>query len=148
MEKKKVKYFDDYGFGFQVRIVNAPMLKVRGEWVLDLDASKLQQTILRALASKAVRLTGSEIRFVRHSFDMTSTAFGEKFNVSHAAVLKWEKAGQRGTGMNWSTEKDIRLFVAARVFPKASDFLAVYQELEERAEDSAMVVKIDAEEVA
>jgi DNA-binding transcriptional regulator YiaG len=148
MEKKTVKYFDDFGFGFQVRVLNAPMLKVRGEWVLDVDQQKLQRSLLCSLASKSVRLTGSEIRYIRSFFNMTSTEFGQKFNVTHAAVLKWERAGANRTEMNWSTEKDIRLFVAARVQRKASDFIAVYKELEEKADDSEMLVKIDGRKVA
>jgi len=148
MEKKTVKFFDDFGFGFQVRIFNAPLLKVRGEWVLDVDQSKLQKTLLLALASKPVRLTGNEIRFIRSFFEMTSTEFGEKFDVSHAAVLKWERAQAQRTEMNWPTEKDIRLFVASKVQPKATGFVAVYKELEEKADDSEMLVKIDGRKVA
>ena len=136
MEKKIAKYFDDYGFGFKVRIIAAPMVKIRGEWVLDLDQQKLQKSLLAALVRKPVRLTGKEIHFIRNAFEMTSTEFGEKFDVSHAAVLKWERAGDHGTEMNWSTEKDLRLFVASRIQSKAIDFLSAYRELEERADDS------------
>ena len=148
MEKKTLKYFDDFGFGFQVRIFNAPMLKVRGEWVLDVDQNKLQSSILGALARKPVRLTGKEIHFIRNAFEMTSTEFGAKFDVSHAAVLKWERAGNHRTEMNWSTEKDIRLFVASKAQSKATDFVAVYKELEEKADDSEMLVEIDGRKVA
>ncbi len=148
MEKKTVKYFDNFGFGFQVRIFNAPMLKVRGEWVLDVDQNKLQSSLLYALARKPVRLTGNEIRFIRSAFEMTSTEFGAKFDVSHAAVLKWERAGAHRTEMNWATEKDIRLFVASRGQSKATDFIAIYRELEEKADDSEMLVKIDGRKVA
>jgi DNA-binding transcriptional regulator YiaG len=148
MEKKTVRYFDDSGFGFKVRILNAPMVKIRGEWVLDVDQNKLQRSLLSALARKPVRLTGNEIRFIRTALEMTLTEFGEKFDVSHPAVLKWEKNGDHSTEMNWSTEKDIRLFVAARTELKATDFMAVYKELEEKADDSEMLVKIDGKKVA
>lgn len=149
MEKKTVKYFDDSGFGFKVRIVNAPMLKMRGEWVLDVDQQKLQSGLLDALARKPVRLTGNEIRFIRNAFEMTTTEFGKKFDVSHVAVLKWEKTGDHGTEMNWSTEKDIRLFIASRIPSGATDFLAVYKELEEKAGDSDdVLMKIDGRKVA
>lgn len=148
MEKKTQKYFDDFAFGFQVRIFNAPMLKIRGEWILDVDHNKLQDSLLSALARKPVRLTGNEIRFIRNAFEMTSTEFGAKFDVSHVAVLKWEKAGDHSTGMNWSTEKDIRLSVASRFQSKATDFVAIYKELEEKADDSEMLVEIDGRKVA
>lgn len=148
MERKTLKYFDEFGFGFQVRILNAPMVKIRGEWVLDVDQNKIQKSILSALIRKPVRLTGSEIRFIRTAFEMTLAEFGQKFDVSHPAVLKWEKVGDHFTGMNWSTEKDIRLFIASRLEPKAAAFVAVYKELEEKAENSEMLVKIDGRKVA
>lgn len=148
MEKKTIKYFDDHGFGFQVRILNAPLVKMRGEWVLDIDPNKLQRSLLRSLATKPVRLTGNEIRFIRLALEMTLAGFGQKFDVSHAAVIKWEKSGNQATGMNWSTEKDIRLFIASRIQSKAADFVAVYKELEEKADNSQMLVKIDGKKVA
>ncbi|MCO5142095.1 MAG: hypothetical protein M9962_03285 [Oligoflexia bacterium] len=148
MEKKTIKFYDDFGFGFQVRINNAPMVKIRGEWVLDLDHRKLQDALLRALASKHVRLTGSEVRFIRNAHEMTLVEFGEKFDVSHAAVIKWEKSGDKSTGMNWSTEKDIRLFVASKLMSKPTEFIAIYKELDEKASEDEILLKIDARKVA
>lgn len=149
MERKIVKVFNDQGFGFKVQIINAPMVKVRGDWVLDLDQNKLQKTLLLALAHKPVRLTGNEIRFIRHYFEMNTTVFGKRFNVSHVAVLKWEKYGNRCTDMNWSTEKDIRLFIIARISVKPEKFLSIYKELEEALEKSKSIpVTLDAKEVA
>lgn len=148
MEKKTLKFFDEMGFGFQVRILNAPMIKLRGEWVLDIDQKKLQRSVLWALSTKPVRLTGHEIRFIRKTLEMTLAEFGEKFDVSHPAVIKWEKAGNKSTEMNWSTEKDIRLLIASRVQSKPADFVAVYKDLEEKAENSEMLVKIDGKLVA
>ena len=42
---------------------------------------------------------------------MTLQAFAARFGVSHVAVLKWEQRGNKPTGMTWSAEKDIRLFI-------------------------------------
>jgi DNA-binding transcriptional regulator YiaG len=147
VERKIVKVFNDKGFGFKVQIINAPMVKVRGDWVLDLNQNKLQKTILEALAHKPIKLIGNEIRFIRHFFEMTTTVFGQRFNVSHPAVLKWEKYGNRCTDMNWSTEKDIRLFIISR--NKSEKLLSLYNELEEAIEKSKpLPVKVDAKEVA
>jgi DNA-binding transcriptional regulator YiaG len=148
METKTIKYYDDPGYGFPVRILNAPMRKFRGEWILHIDQNKLHRSVLWALATKPFRLTGKEIRCIRLFFEMNTTAFGEKFNVSHPAVLKWEKAGAGCTGMNWSTEKDIRLFVAYNLLSKPADFLALYNGLEQKAQVSEMLIQIDARKVA
>lgn len=147
MERKIVKVFNDQGFGFKVQIINAPMVKIRGDWILDLDQNKLQKTLVQALAHKPVRLTGNEIRFIRHYFEMNTTVFGKRFNVSHAAVLKWEKYGNRCTGMNWLTEKDIRLFIISKNRPEK--ILSLYNELEEGIEKTASLpVILDGKKVA
>lgn len=149
MERKVVKIFNDQGFGFKVQIINAPMVKVRGEWVLDLDQNKLQRTLLEALVLKPSRLTGKEIHFIRHYFEMNTTIFGQRFNVSHVAVLKWEKYGNQCTDMNWSTEKDIRLFIISRILVKPGKFLSIYNKLEEAIDKSkSLPVRVDAKEVA
>lgn len=149
MERKIFKTFNDQGFGFRVQIINAPMVKVRGDWVLDLDQNKLQKSLLQALALKPVRLIGNEIRFIRHYFEMNTTVFGQRFNVSHAAVLKWEKYGNRSTEMNWSTEKDIRLFIISKITQRPEKFLSIYNELEETIEKGKLVpVKVDGNKVA
>ena len=148
LEKKTVRYFDDYGSGFQIRIFNAPLVKVRDEWVLAVDQNKLRTSLLESLARKPVRLTGSEIRYIRNAFEMTAMEFAEKFYVSHNTVIKWERCRVRKTGMAWPMEKDIRLFVASKLLPEPASFLAAYKELEEKADDSEMLIKIDGGKIA
>ena len=37
MKNKKIqKSYMDYGFGLPVQIINAPLKKIRGEWILDI----------------------------------------------------------------------------------------------------------------
>ena len=149
MERKVVKFFNDPGFGFKVKILNAPMVKLRGEWVLDLDQNKLQISLLEALAHKPFRLTGNEIRFIRNYFELTLKGLGERFDISHVAVLKWEKSGNRGTDMNWPTEKDIRLFIISKIQKKPEMLLLIYRELEAVIQTTKMIpVEVDAKKVA
>lgn len=149
MERKILKVFNEVGFGFKVQIINAPMVKIRGGWVLDLDQNKLQKALLYSLAHKPVRLIGKEIRFIRHYFEMTTPEFGKRFNVSHVAVLKWEKYGNKCTDMNWSTEKDIRLFIISKISIRPEKFLSIYMDLEAVIEKSGQrPVIVDAKEVA
>src|SRR4051812_17028063 len=129
METKVQKEFLDYGFGFPVKFINVTMVKVRGVWTPQVQYNRLAKELLHAMAFKPARLTGNEVRFIRQSFEMTLQEFGKRFDVSHVAVLKWEKSGDKMTPMGWSIEKDLRLFILAREGAKAQDVAALYEEL-------------------
>lgn len=146
-QKVQKKYVDD-GLGFPVVILNAPMIKVRGQWVLHVNYNDYQQAILQLLAHKPSKLTANEVRFVRTYFQMTVRAFAERFAVKHTAVLKWESKGDLSTHMNWSTEKDIRMFILDELKKKASDVLALYRSLKETVEESVEPVVLDSDDMA
>jgi len=109
LERKCQEFFVYEGFGFPVVLLNVPMVRVRGEWTLDVDYNDLSRRLLEALARKPARLSGNEVRFTRHSLSMTLEHFAARFGVTHPAVIKWERAGNRSTSMSWAVEKDIRL---------------------------------------
>src|SRR5439155_602095 len=111
-----------HGFGFPVILQNVPMVHLRGAWTPDVNYDHLQRALLRALAAKPARLSGREVRFIRLADAMTLQQFAKRFGVTHPAVLKWERAGRRSTGMGWSTEKDIRLDVISRLEKKPGQF--------------------------
>ena len=103
MEKKiRKKYMDD-SLGFRVVLLNAPFVKVRGQWALHVNYNVYQRAILHLLAQKPVRLTGCEVQFVRKFFELTVRAFAERFSVKHPAVLKWESKGDAPTQDRKST---------------------------------------------
>jgi DNA-binding transcriptional regulator YiaG len=147
MSQKKVqKSYIDYGFGFPVQLLNAPFKKVREEWVLDLNFEKYEKAVLMALVLKPARLTGNEVRFIRHHFEMDLKAFGKRFgDVAHSAVIKWEKFSDQPTNMNWATEKDIRLAITDKLNPKS--LRRVYENLEKVAESKPHQLKIDPKEM-
>ena len=145
-ETKIQKSYIDHGLGIPVQIINAPMRKIRGEWTLDLDLNKYQKAVLQILAAKPVRLTGSEVKFIRHHFEMDLKAFGKRFgDVAHSAVIKWEKAEDDFTNMGWSTEKDIRLAIIDKLKPKT--LRKTYEELVETAPKKKQRIKIDFSEL-
>lgn len=111
MARRIQKSYTDYGFGFPIVLMDVPMVKIRNIWTPDIDYNLLQTGALQALAFKPARLSGNEVKFIRHSFEMTLKEFAKRFDVSHPAVLKWEKQAGKPTKMSWSLEKDIRLFV-------------------------------------
>jgi DNA-binding transcriptional regulator YiaG len=148
MEKKIQKVFIDEGFGFKVRILNASMVKVRGEWTPNINYNELAKVVLHALCHKPGRLSGAEIRFIRQHFEMTLQAFANRFCVTHVAVIKWERAKNKPTTMAWTTEKDLRLFVLSKLHSKASEIATLYTELEKERKNAFSGVDVDAREVA
>ncbi len=143
MANKKIKKSHlDLGFGFPVIIINAPFKQVRGEWILDIDFNKFEETVLEALATKPSRLTGNEVKFIRNYFNMDLKSFGNRFgDVAHSAVIKWERFRDNFTNMNWATEKDIRLFIVEKINPKS--LRNVYLELEKVATKKPFKIKVD-----
>lgn len=147
MKKNKIqKTYIDYGFGFPVQIINAPLLQVRGAWCLDLNFEKYERAVLMALAFKAGRLTGNEIKFVRNYYQMNLKNFGERFgNVAHSAVIKWEKFSDSPTNMNWACEKDIRLHIISEIKPQS--LAKLYFELEKIASARNSKIKLEVEQI-
>lgn len=145
-EKKSQKTFTDYGFGFPVQITNAPLVRIRGKWTLDLNFEQYERAVLSALAHKPYRLTGNEIKFIRHHYEMPLKEFGKRFgNVAHSAVIKWEKFEDEPTNMNWACEKDIRLFIVINLHPP---FLTnLYKKLENVAVAKASKIKLETSEI-
>lgn len=148
MKKKIQKIYQDHGFGFPVTLLNMPMIEVRGEWVPDINQKELQAIVLETLVLKHGRLSGNEVRFIRLFAEMTLEQFAERFDVTHPAVLKWERAKNQTTGMNWTTEKDIRLFAFNRLEPKAKRFVVVYEQLSQVAPAKAQAIKIDMDRLS
>ena len=128
MEKIQ-KQFIDYGCGFPVILKDVPMVHVRGVWTPDINYVDLHKAVLLALAYKPSRLTGNQIKFVRHFFEFTLAQFGEYFDVSHPAVLKWEAAGDDVPPIKWSIERDIRLFILDKLKEAPKRIGELYQGL-------------------
>jgi DNA-binding transcriptional regulator YiaG len=145
MKKKFQKVYEDHGFGFPVTLLNVPMVEVRGELVPDVNQKELQRRVIEAVAFKPNRLTGNEIRFVRLFAEMTLVQFASRLDVTHPAVLKWEKRGDKPSGMIWSTEKDIRLFALLKINAGRTQFVDAYNEFEHVFPSSQQQIKIDME---
>ena len=126
MKNKKKSTFVYEGFGFPIKLIHAPMKKVLGEWVLDIDMNKLEHAVLKALIHKPTLLNGNELKFIRKFLNMTTTAFGKLFDVSHVAILKWENGK---THTNPSSEICIRLHVLNHLQVKDKDFRNLYNTL-------------------
>ena len=90
MERKK-KTFIFNGLGFPIELIDCPMKKVIGEWVIDVDLDALQILVFKGLIQKPSPLTGRELRFMRKFMNLTTEEFGKKLGVTHVSVIQWEK---------------------------------------------------------
>ena len=126
MKEKKTETFVYEGFGFPIKLINCPMKKVFGEWILDINLAKLQIDMLKELIHKPIPLTGAELRFIRKFLEMSTTLFGKLVGVSHPAVLKWEK---NQAHINPATEIYIRLYVLQHLQVKDKEFRNLYEQI-------------------
>lgn len=148
MEKKIQRVFVDYGFGFPVKLLNVPMIKVRGNWTPNIDYSRLAELVLEELCWKSANLTGNEIKFIRQYFGMTLQVFAKRFYVTHAGVIKWEKNKTKVTGMTWTTEKDIRLFVLSNLNASPKEIAELYEKLEKYPSKVSSELALDITKMA
>lgn len=123
--RKKIETFTYKDLGFPIVLIDVPMRKILGEWILDINLNILQQEVLKMLIHKATPLQAGELRFIRKYFEMTTTAFGEVFGVSHVAVLKWESGQLPALPM----DVYIRMYVMDRLNAKDSDFGKLFHEV-------------------
>ena len=126
MKTRKKLTFVYEGLGIPVKLINAPMKKIVGEWCLDINMETLQRIVLEALIHKPTGLTGDELRFLRKYMEMSTTEFGKTFGVSHVAVVKWENAKN---GVSPALELYIRLYGLNYLRAKDKEFRALYNML-------------------
>lgn len=136
------------GLGFPIKLIDVPMKKMFGDWVMDIDMTELQLIVLRALIYKPIRLTKDELRFIRHFLVMTTTAFGKIFGVRHSAVVQWEN-GKRN--LSPSIEFCIRLYVMDHLHAKDKEFRNLYnkisiEQLSKEVAEQSPPIEIDASE--
>jgi hypothetical protein len=128
MKKQKVEKEIFYeGLGFPIILRNAPMIELRGVWTLDIDLNILQKIALLALAHHPSDLTGNQIHFIRNWLGLTQTEFGKLFCVTHPAVVKWEKAGNKRAKINLTTQRDLRLWLLDQLLTKDDDFRKAFK---------------------
>ncbi len=128
MKKQKIEKEWIYeGLGFPIVLRNVPMIELRGIWTLDVDLNILQKVVLLALAHHPSDLTGNQIRFIRTWLGLTQSEFGKLFGVTHPAIVKWEKTENRGSKMNLTTQRDLRLLLLDRLLTRDDDFRRAFK---------------------
>lgn len=148
MSEKKKKTFVYEAFGFPIKLVNVPMKKVVGEWVIDVDFHALEKMVLRLLIHKRTPLTGAELRFIRKYLGLTTTEFGKLLGVTHVAVVKWESGKTRP---HIPADVYVRLYVCDQLNVKDKEFRNLFGEttpktLKKATKKKAVPLKINVEE--
>jgi DNA-binding transcriptional regulator YiaG len=146
MSAKKIKTLIYKGLGFPIKLIDVPMKKMLGDWVMDIDMTELQHVVLKTLVYKPTPLTKEELKFIRHFLQMTTTEFGKTFGVTHSAVVQWEN-GKRN--LSPSIELCIRLHTLNHLHVKDKEFRNLYnkisiEQLSQREEKRSLPIEIDA----
>ena len=126
-DKKKRSTLIYKDLGIPVKLINAPMKMISGEWVIDLDMELLQRIVLEAIIHKPALLSGIEIRYIRKYMNFSLEEFGKTFGVSHAAVSKWENSKN---GISPALDVCIRLHVMEYLKVKDIEFRQLYRDLD------------------
>lgn len=114
IETQTVKEFAYKLAGFPVVVENVEVI-VTGEGRFPrLDYEELNRRILVALATKPTKLTGNQVRYIRHSYELSLRDFAKLFRFKAPSVLKWEQRGNESTSMEWPTELLLRTEVLMR----------------------------------
>jgi DNA-binding transcriptional regulator YiaG len=97
MEQKMIPEYEYLGLGFPIKLKNVICLKIHEQWHPKIDVEKVADDAFHHLIEKASTspLTGNEIEFIRTYLNLSKKAFGEKFNVAHTTISRWEKAGNQ-----------------------------------------------------
>ena len=127
MRKEKKSTFIYRDLGIPVKLINAPMKTICGEWVLDLDMELLQRIVLEAIIHKPALLSGIEIRYIRKYISLSIEEFGKSFGVTHAAVSKWENSRN---GISAALDVCIRLYIMEYLKVKDVEFRQLYRDLD------------------
>jgi DNA-binding transcriptional regulator YiaG len=97
--------------GFPIKLINCPHILVEGELVPDVNYERLEELMFRVLPLKPTRLTGAELKFIRHHLGKTQWQFAKwlEDSVDASSISKWEAQDLEPTGMIDSMERSIRM---------------------------------------
>ena len=148
MKNKKIDTIIYNGLGFPIKLINVPLRKALGEWVLDINLNQLQITVLRILIQKKTALTGQELNFIRNYLEVSVHAFAELFGITDSIVSKCESDEAK---LNPGTEVCIRLYMLDHLHVKDKEFRKVYAQMNlksflRKESKSQKPIEIDAEE--
>jgi DNA-binding transcriptional regulator YiaG len=124
-----------WGLGFPVQIENPKFKSIRGQLVLDINYNKLMKDVLIALSYKPVRLTGYEIKYIRHYFEMTIDAFANYLGISIYKIINAELKGDKISEVDMDIEQKIRKFIIANISDPPEFTPETWEQIRRKAEE-------------
>lgn len=112
----EIKNYKWNGFGFPVIFESLPAIKLRGEIVPDVDFNSFTKPLVEFICSEQkVPLSGNQVKFIRHFFDMSLRDFAQFVNVKHQSVMRWESKKQAAAKIDVNTEIVMRLIILKKL---------------------------------
>lgn len=112
----KIKNYVWHGFGFPVEFYELPAIKVRGEYVPDVDFAQFAKPLVQIICTEdEIPLSGNQIKFIRNYLAMSVREFAKFMNVKHPSVLRWEKHNKDAAHIDVNTEIVLRLRVLRKI---------------------------------
>lgn len=115
-------YETDLG-GMKVRLINCVIRETCAacaEGTTEIpDLVGLAKAVAMARALVPIRLTGKEVRFMRHAMDMTGREFASAMELTPETVSRWENGGR---GVGGASEKLLRHNICALLHKEAVAF--------------------------
>jgi DNA-binding transcriptional regulator YiaG len=115
MEKTKI---DNYaGFPY-ISLINVPLKKSKHGKVIDVDPSKLELLVSKAIIEKLIPIHGKELKFLRKGLGLSLEKFANQIGLASTSVFKWEKADTER--LHPINEVAVRAFIAEKLGLKLS----------------------------
>ena len=102
------------------------------------DIEGLHRAIGKWLVSTRKRLTGSEIRYLRHELELSQVMLANLLGVNERTVIRWEKNRGKPSAGNPAAERTLRLLYLEKAFGDSgvAESLELVANLEDRLSHS------------
>lgn len=111
----KLKNYLFNGFGFPVIFEELPAVRLRGELVPDVDFLHIAPDLIKFICTEQEPpLNGHQVKFFRHSLELSMREFAKLVGVTHQSVMRWEEQENLPAKIEAHTEIVIRLLMLKR----------------------------------
>jgi DNA-binding transcriptional regulator YiaG len=150
-QERVVTNYVDQTCGFPVVIDSVQIIEdpEREVAIPIIDHGHLEESVLHRLTCRANRLTGHQVRFIRHFFEMSQPAFSAQLNLTHPAIQRWESMGDEEAGMKWPTEVFLRIWVSMKLRHSDYEIVRLFEALQGlQPEEALSSVEISLQPIA
>lgn len=128
----KLKNYLWNGFGFPVIFDEIPAIKLRGELVPDIDFAKLAPELIKFICTEQeIPLNGNQVKFFRHSLNLSLRDFAKFVGVTHQSVMRWEKQKNLPAKIDAHTEIVLRIQMLKRFHGEEKEILEAANQVED-----------------